>query len=205
MIGRLPYYHFPLLEENPRGWNSDWNTAVFILPFTRSWNASSSVRIGRLPYLYFLLLIIPVCVILTDWKTAVFILPSTQTDHERMPIGIGILPCLYFLLLLVSKGNVPDDWKTAVFILLLLQIVAYTLEIGLEDCRITTSFYYCLGWLRATWIGILPYLYFLLLCFRRNVARIDWNTAVLLLPFTAWLGLLIFFRLEYCRIITSFY
>ena len=183
-IGRLPYLYFLLLRnevkrlefrlEDCRIYTSfysvlervklgtDWKTAVFILPFTDN---SSMCYTNRLED----------CRIYTSFYFA-------RTRAE--PVQIGRLPCLYFLLLLVSKGNVPDDWKTAVFILLLLQIVAYTLEIGLEDCRIYTSFYFHGVHPRGYGIGRLPYLYFLLLIHEPNLGVLDWKTAVFILPFT---------------------
>ena len=55
-IGRLPYLYFLLLVATTHAPDVDWNTAVFILPFTRTTCPRRSPRIGILPYLYFLLL-----------------------------------------------------------------------------------------------------------------------------------------------------
>ena len=93
---------------------------------------------------------------------------------------------------------------------------------GLEYCRIYTSFYFartraepvqigilpCLYFLLllvSDWIGRLPYLYFLLLIIPRLHIRQDWKTAVFILPFTELQSLKKLHRLEDCRIYTSFY
>ena len=52
----------------------------------------------------------------------------------------------------------------------------------LEDCRIYTSFYSWRNLYPQTGIGILPYLYFLLLKDLRICVGRDWNTAVFILP-----------------------
>ena len=55
---------------------------------------------------------------------------------------IGRLPYLYFLLLRRRGRGKTVDWKTAVFILpFTLTFIDYH-KMGLEDCRIYTSFYY---------------------------------------------------------------
>ena len=97
----------------------------------------------------------------------------------------------------------------------------------LEYCRIYTSFYFTrsaepaeIDWKTAVFIlpfarrrdfdgivqiGILPYLYFLLLLGAMGPERVDWNTAVFILPFTGNRVTFVAFRLEDCRIYTSFY
>ena len=78
--------------------------------------------------------------------------------------------------------------------------------LGLEDCRIYTSFYSSLLWgdlvLRLEDCRIYTSFYSTS-PMRRS--RIDWNTAVLLLPSTKRTIHTTSKRLEYCRIITSFY
>ena len=180
-----------------------------------------------------------------DWKTAVFILPFARRRDFDGIVQIGRLPYLYFLLLLGAMGPERVDWKTAVLLLPFTVEVDRRFSEGLEDCRVTTSFYcrtsigrleYCriytsfyssLSKAGAFQIGILPYLYFLLLINASESRYSDWNTAVLLLPFTHscssfslpqigrlpyYYFLLLWKRrnntpkgLEDCRIITSFY
>ena len=141
-IGILPYLYFLLLlQVVPRLRNRLEDCRIYTSFYSyRSYEIVR--RIGRLPYLYFLLLRqyrnmresrLEDCRIYTsfyfpcaksrgrtDWKTAVFILPSTSKILPRVRLGIGRLPYLYFLLL---SG-----------------ILCY-LYLGLEDCRIITSFY----------------------------------------------------------------
>ena len=77
--------------------------------------------------------------------------------------------------------------------------------LGLEDCRIYTSFYYSGGIREGNRIGRLPYLYFLLLQIEVTIVVIDWKTAVFILPFTRFRRWSDAIRLEDCRIYTSFY
>ena len=81
MIGRLPYYYFLLLTATGQDEETDWKSAVFILPFTTGITTEDINRIGILPYLYSLLLTDMKRKTTIDWKTAVFILPSTFTDN----------------------------------------------------------------------------------------------------------------------------
>ena len=76
------------------------------------------------------------------------------------------------------------DWKTAVFILPFTLCSATATEVGLEDCRIITSFYLSVSTWSGPTIGRLPYYYFLLLGNCSGCSGHDWKTAVLLLPFT---------------------
>ena len=118
----------------------DWKTAVLLLPSTSlavsyavlgledcriitsfySLQISHSVRkIGRLPYYYFLLLL-------------------QKSGVETL---IGRLPYYYFLLLRPVSIHASDDWKTAVLLLPSTFRAACEVIVGLEDCRIITSFY----------------------------------------------------------------
>ena len=140
----------------------------------------------------------------TDWKTAVLLLPFTP-EREVFPTSeIGRLPYLYFLLLSPCSTWILD-WKTAVFILPSTKKDKEGLGARLEDCRIYTSFYLPHAVKPCVGIGRLPYYYFLLLCVLRLLRRLDWKTAVLLLPFTRQNGKRLRKGLEDCRIITSFY
>ena len=93
-----------------------------------------------------------------DWNTAVLLLPFTVSAIEQ-------------------------DWKTAVFILPSTSAFRNVGYLGLEDCRITTSFYFESKHLAAkldwkTAVFILPS--------TPSCVRVvlDWKTAVLLLPST---------------------
>ena len=119
---------------------------------------------------------------------------------------LGILTYYFFLLLTPPRLRIPQ---------------------GLEDCRITASFYsyrdYRSGendWKTAVLllpfttgittedinrIGRLPYLSFLLLRRFATLGTSDWKTAVFILPFTLQNGSRFLKGLEYCRITTSFY
>ena len=204
----------------------DWKTAVLLLPstFFRLTNggigledcriitsfylqrlSKARVLIGRLPYYYFLLLSTLLVIATPDWKTAVLLLPSTAFVRIERDKEIGRLPYYYFLLLLQCWRIQAGDWKTAVLLLPSTPRTYRKENWGLEDCRIITSFYSASGVSEGVWIGRLPYYYFLLLWRRRYPQRLDWKTAVLLLPSTQVDGCRGFTGLEDCRIITSFY
>ena len=140
--------------------------------------------IGRLPYYYFLLLEarekprkvrLEDCRIITSFYCA-------QDAPE--PAQIGRLPYYYFLLLDRARGHQYDDWKTAVLLLPSTLETTQTRVYGLEDCRIITSFYFGNHPDPRVGIGRLPYYYFLLLLSIDIQRRVDWKTAVLLLPST---------------------
>ena len=180
LLGILTYYFFLLLTpprlripqgledcritasfysyRDYRSGENDWKTAVLLLPFTTGITTEGINRIGILPYYYFLLLSVP---------------------SNR----IGRLPYLSFLLLRRFATLGTSDWKTAVFILpFTLQNGSRFLK-GLEDCRITTSFYFESKHLTAkldwkTAVFILPS--------TPSCVRVvlDWKTAVFILPFT---------------------
>ena len=162
-IGRLPYYYFLLLLRGASGSGEDWNTAVLLLPFYAVSVGIIGAGIGILPYYCFLLL---------------------QRQIENMPDEIGRLPYLYFLLLESWAYRAVLDWKTAVFNFLLLADVHGINRLGLEDCRIITSFYLRDAGAPVLTIGRLPYYYFLLLWRPVKLHPVDWKTAVLLLPST---------------------
>ena len=181
MIGRPPYLYFLLFRTSHPLDTGDWKTAVLLLPFTENFPTS---EIGRLPYLYFLLLGTKWLSGKRDWKTAVFILPFTANVKalQRLrledcriytsfyfvlsilaSVQIGRLPYYYFLLLGRARREYEDDWKTAVLLLPSTYAVCAVRLLGLEDCRITTSFYSEPCSLHRKRIGRLPYYYFLLL------------------------------------------
>ena len=202
-----------------------WKTAVLLLPSTRVQDAREFGLIGRLPYLHFLLLLSAAHTDGIDWKTAVLLLPSTRRARLRctrrleycriytsfyLPTleelqAIGRLPYYYFLLLKPSRRLGTADWNTAVFILPSTRHCPRQVRSGLEDCRTTTSFYCVPIMIEPDQIGRLPYYYFLLLFVRFGKKVTDWKTAVLLLPFTERISYGGSFRLEDCRITTSFY
>ena len=76
---------------------------------------------------------------------------------------IGILPYYYFLLLLLVSKPTVTDWNTAVLLLPSTFQIRKKGGVGLEDCRIYTSFYLDMLARALQVIGILPYYYFLLL------------------------------------------
>ena len=98
----------------------------------------------------------------------------------------GRLPYYYFLLLGDEEGLDFIDWKTAVLLLPFICRMAISHLHGLEDCRITTSFYFCTVHIGTPSIGRLPYLYFLLLPEAKPKCHGDWKTAVFILPFTIY-------------------
>ena len=121
-IGRLPYLYFLLLLEKPLSADRDWNTAVFILPFTKRlenmrWKGLEHCRIYTSSYSAF-----SPPAELFDRKTAVLLLPFTSNGKASSTGRIGRLPYYYFLLL---KGMTMETRKR------------------LEYCRITTYFYSC--------------------------------------------------------------
>ena len=204
----------------------DWKTAVLLLPSTLAYSLAKTSKIGRLPYYYFLLL--GPCMRLGkgDWKTAVLLLPSTMaatvSSAPRLEdcriitsfysgrwlswfYRIGRLPYYYFLLLMRWLTSLKQDWKTAVLLLPSTDHSSWGVVLGLEDCRIITSFYFPFDAVPLDEIGRLPYYYFLLLVVIRFAFIADWKTAVLLLPSTTWSKHRVTVGLEDCRIITSFY
>ena len=122
LIGRLPYYYFLLLHGSSSHLCADWNTAVFILPFTKRlenmrWKGLEHCRIYTSSYSAF-----SPPAELFDRKTAVLLLPFTSNGKASSTGRIGRLPYYYFLLL---KGMTMETRKR------------------LEYCRITTYFYSC--------------------------------------------------------------
>ena len=118
---------------------------------------------------------------------------------------IGRLPYLYFLLLKKWHQSDIADWKTAVLLLPSTPRRCRSSDGRLEDCRITTSFYFRNPDGTVVVIGRLPYYYFLLLSSNDEQGQNDWKTAVLLLPSTQEALDTLLLRLEDCRITTSFY
>ena len=162
-IGRLPYLYFLLLLEKPLSADRDWNTAVFILPFTKRlenmrWKGLEYCRIYTSSYSAF-----SPPAELFDWKTAVLLLPFTQGNDHGNPEEIGILPYYYLLLLMLSLIPHPLIGILPYYYFFLLRRGIGAQDTRLEDCRITTSFYSHVGSPPQRQIGILPYCYFLLL------------------------------------------
>lgn len=102
----------------------------------------SNITIGRLPYYYF---------------------PSTCSSADRPSIRLEYCRITTSFLRCQCGHNRGRDWKTAVLMLPSTRRGSARHSPRLEDCRIITSFYSSFGHMVSLLIGILPYLYFLLL------------------------------------------